>query len=88
MSSTLMQFLGSTYSDKKRAKKFGRAGAAGQQQMYMAYRTQLGKGAPKPTASTGSTAGSTAPKATKRTAGTYSAGSLGRPSTSSRGLSS
>ena len=67
MSSTLMQFLGSTYSDKKRAKKFGRAGAAGQTQMYTAYRTQLGKGAPTPTPSAGRLASQTS----GRTASAY-----------------
>jgi len=88
---TMLQFLGTMTKDKEMGKKYGSSNSAGRRAMYRSFQGG-GSSASKPTASTGSTAGSTtgstAPKAKKRTAGTYSAGSLGRPSTSSRGLSS
>ena len=59
------QFLGSTMSDKKMAKKFSHTNKDGQVQAYMSYVSALGKGAPTPTASAGRLASQTGGRTTR-----------------------
>ena len=63
------QFLGSTMSDKKRAKKFSHTNKEGQVQMYTNYVSAMGRGAPTPKPSAGRLASQTG----GRTASSYQA---------------